>query len=195
MKLVLLFGPPAVGKMTVGQELEKQTGLKLFHNHMTIELLHPFFGFSQEMFRLSTIFREGIFKSFIKTDHDGMIFTFVWAFDQDEDWKFVESMCNIFTAEDADIYFVELEADTDERLERNKTPNRLEHKATKNNLEASEQNLLNMEKEHRMNSKNGELPYNNYVRINNTHLSAEEVAKRIRKEFRFPLNERNISDH
>ena len=43
MKFVILFGPLAVGKMTVGQELEKITGLKLFHNHMTIELVLPFF--------------------------------------------------------------------------------------------------------------------------------------------------------
>lgn len=33
MKLVLIFGDGAVGKMTVGQELMKITGLRLFHNH------------------------------------------------------------------------------------------------------------------------------------------------------------------
>jgi len=32
VKLVIIFGPQAVGKMTVGQELEKITGLKLFHS-------------------------------------------------------------------------------------------------------------------------------------------------------------------
>ena len=45
MKLVILFGPQAVGKMTVGQELAKQTGLKLFHNHMTIDLVSNFFDY------------------------------------------------------------------------------------------------------------------------------------------------------
>ncbi|GAE48204.1 hypothetical protein JCM21738_5289 [Mesobacillus boroniphilus JCM 21738] len=40
MKFVLIFGPQAVGKMTVGHELEKITELKLFHNHMTIELVN-----------------------------------------------------------------------------------------------------------------------------------------------------------
>lgn len=35
MKFILLFGPQAVGKMTIGHELEKITELKLFHNHMT----------------------------------------------------------------------------------------------------------------------------------------------------------------
>ena len=43
MKFVIIFGPLAVGKMTVGQELEKITGLELFHNNMTIELVLPFF--------------------------------------------------------------------------------------------------------------------------------------------------------
>ena len=37
MKLVLIIGSGAVGKMTVGQELMKITDLRLFHNHMMIE--------------------------------------------------------------------------------------------------------------------------------------------------------------
>lgn len=44
MKLVIILGPHAVGKMTVGQELAAITGLKLFHNHMTIELVRNFFS-------------------------------------------------------------------------------------------------------------------------------------------------------
>jgi len=87
MKFVLIFGPQAVGKMTVGQELEKITGLKLFHNHMTIELLVPFLGFSAEMWRLSNLFRKEIFKSIAESDQEGLIFTYVWAFDQPEDWE------------------------------------------------------------------------------------------------------------
>lgn len=41
-KLIMITGPQAVGKMTVGQELEKITNLKLFHNHMTIDLVNNF---------------------------------------------------------------------------------------------------------------------------------------------------------
>ena len=44
MKLVVILGDSAVGKMTVGQELMKQTGLRLFHNHMAIELVLEVFG-------------------------------------------------------------------------------------------------------------------------------------------------------
>jgi guanylate kinase len=36
MKLMILFGDAAVGKMTVGQELMKITDFRLYHNHMSI---------------------------------------------------------------------------------------------------------------------------------------------------------------
>ncbi len=44
MKLVIILGDAAVGKMTVGQELMKITDLRLFHNHMTIEPVIEIFG-------------------------------------------------------------------------------------------------------------------------------------------------------
>ena len=39
MKLVFIIGSGAVGKMTVGQELMKRTGLRLFHTGGTIALM------------------------------------------------------------------------------------------------------------------------------------------------------------
>ena len=45
MKLVLIVGSGAVGKMTVGQELMKITDLRLFHNHMMIEPVIDIFGY------------------------------------------------------------------------------------------------------------------------------------------------------
>lgn len=57
MKLIILFGPPAVGKRTVGLELAKLTGLKLIHNHTTIELVLNFFDWNSPQFKLSNEFR------------------------------------------------------------------------------------------------------------------------------------------
>ena len=83
MKLVILFGPQAVGKMTVGQELAKRTGLKLFHNHMTIDLVANFFDYSsREGKRLVSLFRQEIFQAVASSDLPGLIFTYVWAFDR-----------------------------------------------------------------------------------------------------------------
>lgn len=44
--LIMITGPQAVGKMTVGQELAKLTNFKLFHNHMSIDLVNNFFSYS-----------------------------------------------------------------------------------------------------------------------------------------------------
>ena len=85
MKLLLLFGDAAVGKMTVGQELCKITDFRLFHNHMSIEPVLEVFGeFNGTVIRK---FRETVFEEFAKTDKYGLIFTFMWAFDCKEDWS------------------------------------------------------------------------------------------------------------
>ena len=182
-KFIFIFGPQAVGKMTVGQELSAITGLKLFHNHMTIDLLEPLYGFSPEMWRLTNLFRREIFQSFSKSEQYGMIFTKIWYFDQQEDWDEIEHICNIFSSQGVEIYFVELEADVKERLIRNKTNHRLEHKPTKRNIEQSEQHLISTFESRRMNSKEGEIKTKNYLRINNTNLDSTEVALRIKSEF------------
>ncbi|MEG9298193.1 AAA family ATPase [Mangrovibacillus sp. Mu-81] len=184
-KFVFLFGPQAVGKMTVGQELASRTDLKLFHNHMTIDLLQPLYGFSKEMWRLAHLFRNEIFHSFSESDEYGLIFTKIWYFDRKEDWEQIEGMCDIFRSKGVDLYFVELEADVEERLVRNKTPHRLEHKPTKRNIEQSEQHLVSTMENNRMNSVNGEIKEKNYIRINNSKLSPAEVADMIQKEFKF----------
>ena len=57
--LVFLLGPPAVGKMTVGQELSRLTGLALYHNHLSIESVLPVFDFGSPAFnRLVTLQRK-----------------------------------------------------------------------------------------------------------------------------------------
>lgn len=73
MKLIIIFGSAAVGKMTVGQELTKITDLKLFHNHMTIEPVLDIFGY----FNTNAIlkFREIVFEEFAKSNIYGLIFT------------------------------------------------------------------------------------------------------------------------
>ncbi|UKS27806.1 AAA family ATPase [Paenibacillus sp. HWE-109] len=184
MKLIIIFGPQAVGKMTVGHELEKVTGMTVFHNHMTIDLLYPFFGFSKETWRLVDLFRTEIFEAVSKSnDLSGMIFTYVWAFDQQSDWEFIDKVYDIFESKGSEVYLVELEADLSKRLERNKSPHRLEHKSTKRNVEQSEQNLRMTAENHRLNSLEDEIKRANYIRINNTNLSPEEVARMVKDRF------------
>ena len=181
MKLLLLFGDAAVGKMTVGQELMKITDLRLFHNHMTIEPVIEVFGKYDG--RIITRLRDVIFEEFAKSGLAGMIFTFMWAFDMPSDWNYVERICDIFRRENAEIYYVELVAPQEIRLRRNVTENRLRHKASKRDIEASNQRLINDDLRYRCVSYEGEIPFENYIKIDNSELSPDVVAEMIRERF------------
>jgi hypothetical protein len=183
MRFILLFGPQAVGKMTVGHELEKITPLKLFHNHQTIELLYPYFGFGPEMWRLSDLFRKEIFDQMSKSNSPGFIFTYVWGFDLVTDWEFVDQICNVFESKGHEVCFVELEAGIEERLIRNKSPHRLHHKPTKRDVERSEKDLIHTIEKQRLNSLPGEITRENYIRIQTTNRTPEETALLIKERF------------
>jgi chloramphenicol 3-O-phosphotransferase len=50
MKLIFLHGAPAVGKLSVARELAMLTGFRLFHNHLTVDLVGSLFPFGSEPF-------------------------------------------------------------------------------------------------------------------------------------------------
>lgn len=181
MKLVFLIGDAAVGKMTVGQELMKITDLRLFHNHMAIEPVIEVFGYFNG--NIISRIREVIFEEFAASDNYGLIFTFMWAFDQKSDWDYVEEVTNIFRKNGADVYYVELVAPQEIRLQRNITENRLKNKASKRNIEISSQRLINDDKNYRCVSNDGEVMFDNFIKIDNSNLSAEIVAKMIKERF------------
>ncbi|MCK5460118.1 shikimate kinase, partial [Candidatus Parcubacteria bacterium] len=127
--------------------------------------------------------RKEIFEEVAKSDLEGLIFTYIWAFNIKKDWDYVDKVCKIFESKGGTVYFVELEADTEERIKRNKSFYRLKHKPTKRNIKKSEEDLKKSIKKHRLNSEDGEIKKENYIRIDNTNLSPEETAIIIKKKF------------
>jgi len=181
MKLVNIFGAGAVGKMTVGQELAKITDLRLHHNHMAIEPIIEIFGYRNGV--AVTRIREIIFEEFVKTDLYGMIFTFMWALDDKADWRYLDNLVDIFRRDGAEIYYVELVASQDIRLQRNATENRRLNKASKRDIEASCALLLHEDANFRLVSNDGEMPFENYFKIDNSNLSPDIVAGMIKEKF------------
>lgn len=183
MDLVVIFGPLAVGKMTVGQELSKVTDIKLFHNHVTIEMVLPYFEMDSPSFkRLVKSFRLLMFKEAAETDMS-LIFTFVWALDSKRECLFMNKISRIYTEQGGKVHFVELEASTDTRIQRNTTPNRLHCKHSKNNLEASEKELMLTDNNHVLNTVADEMNARDHIKINNTNLSPDVVAQMIKERF------------
>jgi len=181
MKLVLLIGAGAVGKMTVGQALMKITDLRLYHGHMDIEMGIAIFG--RRMANVDRQIREIIFEEFSNSDLYGLIFTFMWDFDKPSSWEYVDELVDIFRSKGADIYYIELVATQEVRLKRHVTENRLAHKASKRNLEWSTNLLLSEDKDHRLVSNDGEIPFENYMKIDNTNLTPDVVAHMIKERF------------
>ena len=183
MKLLILIGNSAVGKMTVGQELTKITPFRLFHNHMMIEPVLEVFG----QFRGDIIqkLRHVIFEEFAKTDNYGLVFTFMWAFDMPSDWEYLERVKQIFNLPEEDVYYVELIAPQEIRLQRNCTENRLKNKASKRDIEASNARLLRDDQNYRCESLPGEITFPNYLRLETADLSAADAAAKIKEYFSF----------
>ena len=188
MTLVIIFGPPAVGKMAVGIELERQTGFRLFHNHMSVDPVMRLFPFGSPAYsRLVSEFRRRVFEEFAASDERGLIFTFVWALDDDQDRRFVEATKKTFVEKGANVCFVELEATQEVRLRRNETPLRLAEKRPQRDVAGSRAFLLDADRQYRLNSE-GDFPYPElHLKIDNTDLPPEAVASRIVERFDLPV--------
>jgi len=182
--LVVLTGPPAVGKMATGMALSERTGFPLFHNHMSVELVLPFFPFGSPPFeRLVGKIRRWIFEEVADSRHRGLIFTWAWALDEPDARAFIEETMEIFAARGGRTVFAELRADLETRLRRNRTELRLREKPSKRDVAASEARLLAADARYRMNS-DGDFPFPDvHLTVDNSHLEPDAVAARITRHF------------
>ena len=187
MKLLFIFGAHAAGKMTVGQAVSRITPMKLFHNHMTIEPVIELFGSYNGA--VTERLRQVVFEEFAKTDNYGLVFTFIWAFDEPYDTEYVRRLTKMYLDAGAQVDYVELVAPQDVRLQRNRTENRLREKASKRDVALSEMRMLSAEEKYRCVSAPGEVAQKlgvapeRYLRIDNTCLSPEEAAELIVRHF------------
>jgi hypothetical protein len=181
--LIVVIGPPAVGKMTVGRAIADAAGYRLFHNHHTIEPLLDVFDFGTPAFaRLLGEFRQRVLEEAAVADTD-LVFTVVWALDLQEDADHMRLHLAPFVAAGRRIAVVELAADLDTRLARNRTPYRLSEKKSKRDLEWSDDNVRDLER-YQMNTGRPSigdalLAEHPHLRIDNTDRSPEDVAAEV----------------
>lgn len=181
MNFYFIVGPQAVGKMTVGQELEKLSGAKLFFNHMTIDLVSNFFDYgTKEGSYLVNSYRELLFKTVAsQSKYPGFIFTFVCDFDSEDGLEYIYYVCNMFKDAGHDVYIIELYADYATRKVRNISENRISFKPSKKNQTRAEMIFEIFEEKLRTTSYDGEIIWDKYVRIDNTNMLPQETARYI----------------
>ncbi len=109
--LIVICGPQAVGKMTVAESLRDKLRYNMMMNHDSIEVSDRIFGFATPAQKeFSEIFREKAFELAVKHDID-LIFTYVCAFDEQEERDYLNSLKEMFEENGGGFYFVELSAD------------------------------------------------------------------------------------
>lgn len=170
--------------MTVGMEIARRTGLRLFHNHQTIDLVLPFFDFGTPPYaRLVGEFRRRVLEEVAASDLPGLIFTFVRAFDHATDTAEVDALARIFRDRAGAVFFLELQATQAERLRRNETSLRLGAKPFKRDLPRSREQLLALDAKYQLNSRGEFDARADYLRIDNTDVSPDAVAERAMAAF------------
>jgi shikimate kinase len=173
MKLIIIYGPPAVGKLTVANEVAKRTSFRVFHNHLSIDAILPIFEFgSQPFFRLVELIRVETIAEAARENVD-LIYTFCYAKGLDE--MHVEKISNAAKENGAEVHFVLLTCTTDELLRRVVAEDRKRfRKAT--TVEMMNQFLETYELRE-------PVPYGETLTIENTDLSPEDAGDMIIDHF------------
>lgn len=175
MKLVFIYGPPAVGKLTVAQELAALTGLKLFHNHLTVDLALAFFDFGTKEFgRYLDHLRLEAFETAARANMPGVIFTFVYAYPLDN--LFVEDVKDSAEENGGEVCFVQLTCEREELERRVLGASRQRFRKIK-----TVEKLQDLFKRYELFKP---IPFENNLTIDTTHLAPRDAAQKIVEHFK-----------
>lgn len=178
MKLIFLYGSPAVGKLTVANKIAALTDFKVFHNHLSIDCIEPIFEFgSASFFKLINMIR---FETVAEAARAGqnLIYTFCYAKDSDD--AHVAEITKAVEENGGEISFVLLRADKTELEKRVLEDSRKKYGKAKT-VEMMRYFFDNYE-------LFSPVPERESLIIDNTNLSAGDTARQIVEHFGLQQN-------
>jgi hypothetical protein len=177
MKLILVYGPPAAGKLTIANELAKITGFRVFHNHLTIDMVRSIFPRSTPQFqKLINRYRLELMEEAARAGVN-FIFTFVYAKSKHDD-LFIGEIIRRIRKHGGTVHFVQIKCSYAELAKRVRKPNR--KKFAKVSKVSKLKEIL---REYDVISS---VPYRGNLVINNTNLPAKLAARKIVRHFKLP---------
>jgi broad-specificity NMP kinase len=173
MKLIFIYGPPAVGKLTVANEIAGRTGFKVFHNHLSIDAVEPIFEFGSKSFgRLVDLIRCETVAEATKQNVN-LIYTFCYAKGSDD--ENVRRIAEIVEQNGGEVCFVLLTCEKEALCSRVE-----EHSRTSFRKVKDVELLRKLLDQHDLYST---VPDRESLCIDNTAISAEVAAIRIIEHF------------
>ncbi len=116
MKLIFIYGPPAAGKLTIAEKLSEFTGIPLFHNHLSRDIVKDIYSEAlNDNYALVDKIRFDVLEYCAKHGTD-LIFTYVY--DGPDDDKNVSKYIQKITQNGGEVNFVELTADRQDLIHR-----------------------------------------------------------------------------
>lgn len=181
MKLIVLYGPPGVGKLTVAEELQRITDFKILHNHLVADLCATVFDFgTAARAELNLRIRMNLFEMAAKNDTRGIITTSsYYAGPQAERAKhYVRNCVRLMKELEGEAYFVKLTCDLVELERRIGQPSRA---GTRKITDVTKLRKVLQEE-----LPDAEIPpdITESLRIDNTNLKPEDAASVIKTHYR-----------
>ncbi len=175
MKLIFIYGAPAVGKLTVAQELAKKTNLKLIDNHLTGDLITSVFEIATPaFFELNENIRFELVKKAKEEKIKGIIFTSCYALKKDD--EYIKRSIKKFKRIGVEMLFVHLHCSIETLNKRVKAKSRKNTKKLK-----TKKGLAEVMKKWELTQK---MPFVEHLSINTDEKSAKESAKIIKKHYK-----------
>ncbi len=179
-KVIVLYGPLGVGKLTVAKELSKETNFKVFHSHLLSDMLSEFFNTGTR--DLADSFRDlwlYLFKGLLKSNNKGVIITLVYGvqtFKGKEDNTFFFQIKKIGEENKAKVIFVKLECSNEELKKRVQSNDRKKYKKV-----TDVSVLENIRRKYKVDEK---APFVESIVVNTTNLISKQTVKKIIKSLK-----------
>jgi|SRR5579859_302856 len=180
MKLIFLYGLPGTGKLTIARELAELTGIKLFHNHLTVDLLLSVFEFGSKPF---VELRESIWNAVFE-EASATLPAMIFTFNPENSVRqgFVQQTIEAVGSRGGEVFFVEVVCDPAELERRMDTVERRNHKK-----------LISVELFRKLHAEgvfdSPKMP-KPHLTLNSSHTSPRENARTIAARFSLPAHPR-----
>ncbi|MBN1267321.1 MAG: AAA family ATPase [Anaerolineales bacterium] len=169
MKLIIIYGAEATGKLTIAKKLAEETGFKLFHNHVSADLAKVFFDFGMDEFdKLVWDVRILALEHAARANIPGVIF--IWAYSHPDFLPYLKRLWVLCEKENIEISYVHVSCAMDELKKRVLKSDRKGFGKI-NTIEGLERLLA--KKNHQV------IPDTDSLVIDNTNISPQDAAELI----------------